>query len=57
MWCILQHDRPDDFVVAMGETYSVREFASLVFKEAGLELEWQGTGLDEKGAKPIFSPG
>ena len=51
MWCILQHDRPDDFVVATGETHSVREFASLAFREAGLELEWHGTGLDEKGGE------
>ena len=48
MWRILQHDRPDDFVIATGETHSVREFASLAFKEAGLELEWHGKGLDEK---------
>ncbi|MFC2594531.1 MAG: GDP-mannose 4,6-dehydratase, partial [Fretibacterium sp.] len=40
MWRILQHDRPDDFVVATGETHSVREFASLAFREAGLDLEW-----------------
>ena len=51
MWRILQHDRPDDFVVATGETHSVREFASLAFKEAGLELEWHGKGLDEKGVE------
>ena len=51
MWRILQHDRPDDFVVATGETHSVREFASLAFREAGLELEWRGTGLDEKGVE------
>ena len=51
MWRILQHDRPDDFVVATGETHSVREFASLAFREAGLELEWQGAGLDEKGVE------
>ena len=51
MWRILQHDRPDDFVVATGETHSVREFASLAFREAGLELEWHGTGLDEKGVE------
>ena len=51
MWRILQHDRPDDFVIATGETHSVREFASLAFKEAGLELEWHGKGLDEKGVE------
>ena len=53
MWRILQHDRPDDFVVATGETHSVREFASLAFREAGLELEWQGAGLDEKGVEAV----
>lgn len=51
MWRILQHDRPDDFVVATGETHSVREFASLAFREAGLGLEWHGKGLDEKGVE------
>ena len=51
MWRILQHDRPDDFVVATGETHSVREFASLAFREVGLELEWHGKGLDEKGVE------
>lgn len=51
MWRILQHDRPDDFVIATGETHSVREFASLAFREAGLELEWHGKGLDEKGVE------
>ena len=51
MWRILQHDRPDDFVVATGETHSVREFASLAFRETELKLEWHGTGLDEKGVE------
>ena len=51
MWRILQHDKPDDFVVATGETHSVREFAALAFKEAGLELEWQGAGLEERGVE------
>ena len=49
MWRILQHDRPDNFVIATGETHSVREFATLAFKEAGMDLEWQGSGVDEKG--------
>jgi GDPmannose 4,6-dehydratase len=49
MWKILQHDEPDDFVIATGETHSVREFATLAFREAGIELNWQGEGTDEKG--------
>ncbi len=49
MWLILQHDTPDDFVIATGEQYSVRDFCTLAFKHAGIELEWQGSGVDEKG--------
>ncbi len=49
MWLILQHDTPDDFVIATGEQHSVREFCTLSFKFAGIELEWQGMGIDEKG--------
>jgi GDPmannose 4,6-dehydratase len=49
MWRILQHETPDDFVIAAGETHEVREFAALAFREAGIELEWQGEGLNEKG--------
>jgi GDPmannose 4,6-dehydratase len=49
MWRILQQDHPDDYVLATGETHSVREFAVLAFAEAGVELEWQGTGLNEVG--------
>lgn len=49
MWLILQHDKPDDFVIATGEQHSVREFCTLAFKIAGIELEWQGRGIDEKG--------
>lgn len=49
MWLILQHDVPDDFVIATGEQHSVREFCTLSFKYAGIELEWQGEGVDEKG--------
>lgn len=49
MWLILQHDKPDDFVIATGEQHSVREFCTLSFKYAGIELEWQGKGVDEKG--------
>ena len=49
MWLILQHDRPEDFVIATGEQHSVREFATLAFRAVGIELEWQGEGADEKG--------
>ena len=49
MWMILQHDTPDDFVIATGETRTVRDFATYAFKHAGIDLEWQGKGLDEKG--------
>lgn len=45
----MQHDKPDDFVIATGEQHSVREFCTLSFKYAGIELEWQGKGVDEKG--------
>lgn len=49
MWLILQHDVPEDFVIATGEMHTVREFATLAFKEAGIELCWEGEGVDEKG--------
>lgn len=49
MWMILQHHQPDDFVIATGKMYTVREFCNLAFKRAGIELEWQGTGVNEKG--------
>ena len=49
MWRILQQDEPGDFVVATGETRSVREFCAAAFAEAGLPLEWRGEGVDEVG--------
>ena len=49
MWLILQHDIPEDFVIANGEMHKVREFASLAFKEVGIELRWEGYGIVEKG--------
>ncbi|ASQ89940.1 GDP-mannose 4,6-dehydratase [Prosthecochloris sp. GSB1] len=52
MWRILQQDEPDDFVLATGETHTVREFASLAFRELGIELEWRGNGVTEKGVDP-----
>lgn len=49
MWMILQHEKPDDFVIATGEQHSVREFCTLSFRYVGIELGWEGSGLDEKG--------
>jgi len=49
MWLMLQQDEPDDFVIATGEYHTVREFCTLAFHYAGIELEWQGEGLNEKG--------
>lgn len=49
MWLILQNDKPEDFVIATGVQHSVREFATLAFHHAGIEVEWQGEGMDEKG--------
>jgi GDPmannose 4,6-dehydratase len=49
MWLMLQQDEPDDYVVATGETHSVREFTELAFKEAGIYVEWEGEGVNEKG--------
>lgn len=46
---ILQHDTPDDFVIATGETHTVREFCSLAFEVAGIPLKWTGSGTEEKG--------
>ncbi|HCW30675.1 MAG TPA: GDP-mannose 4,6-dehydratase [Roseburia sp.] len=49
MWLILQNKKPEDFVIATGVQHSVREFATLAFHYAGIEVEWQGEGLEEKG--------
>ena len=49
MWLILQQEQPEDFVIATGEQHSVREFCLLAFRYAGIELEFQGEGLAEKG--------
>jgi len=49
MWLILQQDKPEDFVIATGVQHSVREFTDLAFKHAGIELEFQGEGIDEVG--------
>ena len=49
MWLILQQPEPEDYVIATGEQHSVREFATLAFKSAGIDLRWEGEGADEKG--------
>lgn len=49
MWLMLQHDTPDDYVIATGETRTVREFVDRAFSEAGITIRWQGAGVDEKG--------
>jgi GDPmannose 4,6-dehydratase len=49
MWLILQNDKPEDFVIATGVQHTVREFATLAFKFAGIELRWEGEGINEKG--------
>ncbi|MBT8763379.1 GDP-mannose 4,6-dehydratase [Desulfohalobiaceae bacterium Ax17] len=49
MWLIVQQDEPDDFVLATGEAHSVREFVELAFREVGIEIEWIGKGVQEKG--------
>lgn len=60
MWLILQQEKPDDFVIATGVQHSVREFAQLAFKAAGITLKFEGEGIDEKGvcvAGPDFLVG
>ncbi len=49
MWLMLQQDTPQDYVLASGETHSVREFVEISFAKAGMEIEWRGKGSDEKG--------
>ena len=49
MWLILQHETPEDFVIATGEYHTVREFCTLAFKEVGIELRWEGKGVEQKG--------
>jgi GDPmannose 4,6-dehydratase len=57
MWLMLQQDKPDDYVIATGETHSVREFVDLAFSYAGIEIEWIGDGLNKKGlVKSLASP-
>lgn len=49
MWLILQQEEPDDYVIATGVQHTVREFTTLAFKHNGIDLEWKGQGMDEKG--------
>ncbi|MCE1198089.1 MAG: GDP-mannose 4,6-dehydratase [Marinilabiliales bacterium] len=49
MWLMLQHPTPEDFIIATGEMHTVREFCTLAFQEAGIEIEWLGSGAEEKG--------
>ena len=59
MWLMLQQDQPQDFVIATGKTYSIREFAERAARYIGIEIEWQGEGMEEKGinrktGKPVI---
>ncbi|HOO47367.1 MAG TPA: GDP-mannose 4,6-dehydratase [Deltaproteobacteria bacterium] len=65
-WLMLQQDRPEDYVIATGKQYSVRQLCTLAFSTAGIDVEWQGKGADEKGTvrsvrpihgKTFFAPG
>ena len=48
-WLMLQQDKPQDYVIATGETHTVREFVEVAFKEIGIDIKWKGKGVDEKG--------
>ena len=52
MWRILQHNRPDDFILATGIAHSVRDFVELAFQEIGIGIAWEGQGIEEKGIDP-----
>ena len=49
MWRILQYDYPDDFVLATGKTYSVKQFVELSFKHVGIKIDWKNHGINEVG--------
>lgn len=49
MWLVLQQDKPEDFVLATGVTTTIREFCNMTFKELGIQIEWKGKGINEKG--------
>lgn len=55
-WLILQQDKPDDFVIATGEQHSVREFCERAFSKVGIQIKWQGSGVDEKGIVHEIQP-
>jgi GDPmannose 4,6-dehydratase len=55
-WLILQQETPEDFVIATGEQHSVREFCELAFRQVGIELRWEGHGLEEKGIVDAYQP-
>ncbi|MDW5550885.1 GDP-mannose 4,6-dehydratase [Methanosarcina sp.] len=55
MWLILQQENPDDYVIATGETHSVREFTELAFREVGIDIIWKGKGSEEYGIDSITS--
>src|SRR5260370_7069284 len=57
MWRMLQHEKPDDFVIATGITHTVREFCARALEYAGIQIEWRGKRLDEKGFDPKNSAG
>jgi GDPmannose 4,6-dehydratase len=51
MWLMLQQDHPDDYVIASGETYTVRQFAEWAFEAVGIRLRWEGDGVNERGVE------
>jgi len=55
IWLMMQHDKPDDYVIATGESYSVREFVEYVFKVLDMPIHWRGSGLDEKGYIDVWT--
>jgi GDPmannose 4,6-dehydratase len=56
MWLMLQQEKPDDYVIATGETHSVREFIDFSFAHAGIEIEWKNKGKSEKGIVRSLTP-
>ena len=56
MWAMLQQERPEDYVIGTGESHSVREFVEAAFGYAGIEIEWRGEGIEEKGVVRSFDP-
>jgi GDPmannose 4,6-dehydratase len=56
MHLMLQHDQPDDFVIATSETHSIREFVELAFKQIGVNVHWTGEGIEEQGHADSYTP-